>query len=223
MKKKSVSLDHQVHLSKLFGKKNLVHPENKIFKNIKGRIKRKDERESNSVFRQYITLKKIPFEINEGYLYPAKDLINENDFVIEVNVINRADKAILRSEKIKFKYVVMACELNPIAVPNNKKTNFILPIAENAWRLQLLNEQDPNELIVGMAEQDENLPELKTLFKNKKPDVNFIASNGWTALLSAVANGEEETTKYLLQKAADPSLSNKHEISPLHFSSKYGN
>ncbi len=221
LQKKSDSLDHQVevhNLAKSFGKANLKHPENKLFKHVSGVI-----RKNNSVFPRYITLKEIPFEIKKGCLYPAHDAFDENDLVIEVQVINRIDEAILRSDKIMFKYVVMACEKNPINVPTRKEENFILPISEYAWKLQLLNEQDPNDFIVVMAESDDNLSELKTLFKERNLDINYVASNGWTALLSAVANGAEETTKYLLQKAADTSLSNNHEVSPLHFSSKYGN
>jgi ankyrin repeat protein len=223
LKKKSDSLDHQVEVNKLFSEENLVHPKKKLLKNIRRQIKGDYERKNNSVFPRYITLKKIPFEIKKGCLYPVKDVLDNDDFVIEVKVIDRTDETILRSDKIMFKYVVMACEQTPIKAPKNKDANFIALIAENAWELQMLNENDPNEFIVGMAQSDESLPELKAVFKNKKIDVNFVAPNGWTALLSSVANGADETTKYLLQKAADPSLSNKHDISPLHFASKYGN
>lgn len=226
LKNKSDSLDHQVevhNLCKSLGVENLTNPESKLFKHVRGVIKKNYERENNSVFPRYIPLERIPFEIKEEYLYPAKDAFDDDEIVIEVHVINRMDETILRSDKIMFKYVVMACEENPIKVPKNKDENFILPISENAWKLQILNEQDPNEFIVGMAENDDNLPELKALFKDKDPDVNYVASNGWTALLSSVANGADETTKYLLQKAADTSLSNKHGFTPLHFSTKYGN
>jgi hypothetical protein len=226
LKKKSDSLDHQVevsNLSKSFSGENLTHPEKKLFKNVKRLIKSNHERENNSVFPRYITLKEIPFEIKNGHLYPVQDAFNGDDFVIEVMFINKIDEKILRSNKIMFKYVVMACDETPIKANKNKDENFILPISENALKLQILNEQDPSDIIVSMAESDANLSELKALIISKKIDVNHVASNGWTALLSSVANGAEETTKYLLQKAADTSLSNKHEASPLHFSSKYGN
>jgi len=226
LKKKSDSLDHQVEvhdLSKSSMVEDLVYPEKKLSKKIRSVIKRSYERNTNSVFPRYITLQEIPFEIKNGHLFPEKGVLNNDDFVIEVNVIKRSDGSVRRSEKIMFKYVLMACEKDPVKVPKSNDAGFITSIAENAWKLQLLDQNDPSDLMVRMAESDGNLPEIKALFKNKKVDVNFIALNGWTALLSSVANSAEKTAKYLLQKAADPCLSNKHDVSPLHFASKYGN
>ena len=226
LKKKSDSLDHQVEVqnsSKSFNEKILEHPEKKISKSIKNIIKKNSERESNNVFPRFITLKEIPFELKNGYIFPVKGALNDDDFVIEVNIINRATGSVISTEKIRFKYMTLACKQNPTKVPKDNDLSFINIIAENAWKLQVLNEKDPTDLIIGLAESDDNLLELKALFKRKKIDINFVAPNGWTALLSSVANGAEKTTKYLLQKAADPSLSNKHEVSPLHFASKYGN
>jgi ankyrin repeat protein len=70
---------------------------------------------------------------------------------------------------------------------------------------------------------DGYLKNLKEIFNTRDPDVNFVDSNGWTSLLLAVANGEEKTAEYLLQKAANPLLSTKHGASPLHFAAMYGN
>jgi hypothetical protein len=226
LKKQSDSIDHSFevnNLSKLFHDKNFEYPQNKLSKNIKNIIKKNYEKEINNTFPRFIPLKEISFEIKNGFISPVENALNNDDFVFEINIINRTTGSILSAEKIKFKYIKLAFEQKPIRAPEDNNYSFINLIAENAWKLQVLNETDSNKLIFRMSESDDNLIELKALFKNKKIDINFVASNGWTALLVSVANGADKTTKYLLQKAADPSLSNKHGASPLHFSSKYGN
>jgi len=226
LKKQSDSIDHSFevnNLSKLFHDKNFEYSQNKLSKNIKNIIKKNYEKEINNTFPRFIPLKEISFKIKNGFISPVENALNNDDFVFEINIINRTTGSILSAEKIKFKYIKLAFEQKPIRAPEDNNFSFINLIAENAWKLQVLNETNSNKLIFRMSESDDNLIELKALFKNKKIDINFVASNGWTALLVSVANGADKTTKYLLQKAADPSLSNKHGVSPLHFSSKYGN
>jgi ankyrin repeat protein len=96
-------------------------------------------------------------------------------------------------------------------------------MASKAYSIQLFHESDPNELLLNFANSDENICYLKELLNNRDPDINHVGENGWTALLVSVANGEEKTVKYLLQRAADPNISTKHGATPLHFASKYGN
>ena len=226
LKKKSDSLDYAVEVNDLFKSfhdKNFKHPQNKLSKNIKNIIKKNYEKEINNTFPRIIPLKEISFEIKNGFISPVENALKNDDFVFEINIINRTTESILSAEKIKFKYIKLAFEQNPIRAPRDNNFSFINIIVENAWKLQILKETDPTDLMFRMSISDDNLIELKALFKNTKIDINFVASNGWTALLVSVANGAEKTTKYLLQKAADPSLSNKHGVSPLHFSSKYGN
>jgi len=104
----------------------------------------------------------------------------------------------------------------------NDIKSFLTPMASKAYSIHLFHESDPNELLLKFSYSDENIIYLKELLNDKNPDINYVGADGWTALLMSVANGEEKTAEYLLQKAADPDISTKHGATPLHFASKYG-
>ena len=118
--------------------------------------------------------------------------------------------------------IKQACnEISSLPVGNDIRS-FLTPMASKAYQLQKLNESDSNKLLYELSMHDKNLKELKSLLKTRTPNVNHKNEDGWTALLIAVANGQENIAKFLLQKAADTSISTKHGASPLHFASKYG-
>lgn len=79
------------------------------------------------------------------------------------------------------------------------------------------------ELVMWQFILDRNIEKLKALFKETIVPINHVFDHGgYTALLLAVANGEFEISKYLLEKAADPNIANQMGITPLNFAAKYG-
>ena len=222
--KKSGSLDRSVETYehvKSTGKPFLTK-KNKIHKQVMRYIRNSDEEERKSMLPRFIMLEELSFKEEGGHFVPLDSNIQDEDFVLRVDFIKKQDGKVIKSEDVKYKYIKQACtEVSKIAVGSDIRS-FLIPMSTRAYYLHSFHEHDPNELLINIASSDEDLPHLKELFSKRKPDVNFQAPNGWTALLIAVANGQEKTAKYLLQKAADPSISTKHGASPLHFASKYG-
>lgn len=222
--KQSESMDRSVETYEHFksAEKPLLKKKNKTYKQIMRFIQNNDEKEKKSMFPRFIMLEELSFKEEGNHFVPSNSRIQDEDFVLRVNFIQKQDGKIMKTEDVKYKYIKQACkEVSKIAVGNDIRS-FLTPMATKAYYLHSFHEHDSNELLVNMAGHDENLSQLKELFKKRDPDVNFLAPNGWSALLIAVANGQEKTAKYLLQKAADPSISTKHGASPLHFASKYG-
>ena len=222
--KKSASLDRQVETSEYVAslKKPITKPKKKIHKKIMKTIKRVDEEERKGIFPRFIMLKELSFKEDGAHLVPDVKNIDDNEPVLRVNIIQKENGNILKTEDVKFKYVKMACQQLPKLTPGNDIRTFLTPMASKAYSIQSFHENDPNDLMLNLSASDENLLTLKELFKKRNPDINYVASNGWSALLISVANGEEKTAKFLLQKAADPSIATKHGATPLHFAAKYG-
>ncbi len=224
LEKQSASIDRQVETSEYVSslRKSLSLPKKKIYKRIMTIIKGMGEEQIKSTFPKFIMLKEIAFKEAGAHLVPIVEGANDDELVIRVNLIKKDTQEILKSEDISFKYVKMACEQVPKLISGNDIKGFLTPMATKAYSIHLFHESDPNELMLYFAFSDEEINNLKELFKNRNPNINHVASNGWSALLTSVANGAEKTTKYLLQKAADPSISTKHGATPLHFAAKYG-
>ena len=225
LEKKSDSLDRQVETSEYVSslKRPISFPKKKIHKNIMKTIRRGEEEERKAIFSRFIMLEKIAFKEVGDHFIPIVEGANDDDSVIRVNIIKKDTEKIVESEDVKFKYFKMACEQSSKLIYGNDIRSFLTPMAFKAYSIHLFHENDPNELMLKFASGgDEYLSNLKELFKTRNPDINYVASNGWTALLLSVANGEEQTAEYFLQKAADPDVSTKHGTTPLHFASKYG-
>ncbi|MCE5364983.1 ankyrin repeat domain-containing protein [Pseudomonas anguilliseptica] len=58
---------------------------------------------------------------------------------------------------------------------------------------------------------------------DKKTDLNERAAYGWTPLMMAIAQGDLETAKTLLDLGADPDITNLQKRSALHFAARYAN
>lgn len=222
--KQSASLDRQVETSEYISslRKPPSLPRRKIHKRIMKTIRKGDEEQRKSIFPRFIMLKEITFEPVGAYFVPNVEGANDDEPVLRVNLIKKDTEEIVESEDVNFKYVKMACKQVPKLTSGNDVRSFLTPMANTAYSIHLFHESDPNELMLKFATSDEYISNLKELFKNRNPDINYVASNGWSALLISVANGEEKTANYLLQKAADPGISTKHGAAPLHFASKYG-
>jgi len=222
--KKSASLDRQVETSEYVAslRNPLSVPKKRFHKKIMKTIRKGDEEQRKHIFPRFIMLKEISFKEVGAHFVPTIEDTDDDEPVLRVNLIQKDTEEIVESKDINFKYVKMACEQVPKLTSGNDIRSFLTPMATKAYSIHLFHESDPNELLLKFAASDENLSNLKELVKNRNPNINQIASNGWTALLISVANGEEKTVKYLLQKAADPNISNKHGATPLIFASKYG-
>lgn len=222
--KKSESLDRSVETYEYIKSsgKPLLKTKNRIHRQIMRYIQNNDEEKRKSIFPRFIMLKELSFKVEGEHFVPSNNDIQDEDFVLRVNFIQKQDGATIKTEDVKYKYIKQACkEVSKIAVGNDIRS-FLTPMSTKAYYLHKLHEHDANELLLMMAGNDENLSQLKELFQKRNPEINFLAENGWSALLISVANGQEKTAKYLLQKAADPSISTKHGASPLHFASIYG-
>lgn len=226
LEKKSTSLDRQVETSEYIStlKKPISQPKKKSHKKIMKLIRRVEDEQKKSIFPMFIMLQGISFKEDGERFAPIVKDANDDDSVLRVNLIKKETDEILESEDIKFKYVKMACEQMPKFNYGNDIRGFLTPMASLAYSIHVFHESDQNELMLKFASSgDEYLNNLKELFKIRNPDINYIASDGWTALLISVANGEKKTAEFLLQKAADPAITTKHGAAPLHFASKYGN
>jgi hypothetical protein len=149
--------------------------------------------------------------------------MDDEEKVLRIKFVNKKNGAVLKSADIKFKYYKSA--LKEIELPSNKKhiNDILSTVGLKAYNIQLLNEgSNPNELLFEIAGSGA-LKELKQVITNRNPDINYIAPDGWSPLLIAVANGHDEIVKYLLKKGAKPNIYNKLGASPLLFSSWYGN
>lgn len=224
LEKYSDYLDREVEVSEYVSSLRKPPPglRKRIYKKIMARINRENDKDRKSIFPRFIVLKQITFKELGDRSIPILEGANDDDPVIKMNLIRKDTQEILNTKDIKFKYVKMVCENVPKLKPENDIRKFINSIAYNAFLLQAINESHPDELMLMYASSDQNLSELKYLFKNKNPNINHIASNGWTALLVSVANGAEKNAKYLLQKAADPNISTKYGATSLHFAAQYG-
>lgn len=224
--KKAASLDREVEVSEYISslRKPFSPPEKKIHKKIMRWIRRGDEEQRKAFFPRFITIEAISFKEAGDHIVPIVKGVDDDDPVIRVNIIKKDTEEIIKSEEVKFKYVKMACEQSRKIIYGNDIRSFFAPMASMAYSIHLFHESNPNEMLLEFSHSgDEYLNNLKALFKARNPDINYVHSDGWTALLFSVANGEGKTAEYLLQKAADPDVATKHGATPLHFASMYGN
>lgn len=224
LSKKSESLDRQVEVcehSKTL-RNPISMPNKKIHKKIMNHINKEGEYARKGIFPRFTMIKEFQFTQLDNKLIPSSEQLQDEDLAINVSFIEKSNGKIVHTEDIKFKYIKQACnELSSLPVGNDIRS-FLTPMATKAYQLQKFNESDVNKLLFELSMHDDNLKELKSLVKTRNPDINHKNEDGWTALLIAVANGQENTAKFLLQKAADTSSSTKHGASPLHFACKYG-
>lgn len=206
LEKLSASLDRQVETSEYISslRKPISLPKRKTHKRIMTKIIRTDEEQMKSSFPRFIMLKKIAFKEVGAHFVPIIEGANDDAPVLRVEIIQKDTQEILKSEDVNFKYVKMACEQVPKLISGNDINGFLIPMATKAYSIQLFYESDPNELMLKFAFSDTEISNLKKLFKNRSPNINYVASNGWSALLTSVANGAEKNTKYLLQKLLIP-------------------
>lgn len=226
LEKKSASLDRAVEVSEYVSslRKPLSHLKKKGHKKIMKTIRMGDTEQRKANFLRFITIEEISFKETGDHVTPIAKGVKDDDPVIKVNTVNKNTGEIIESVDVKFKYVKMACEQPSKLIYGNDIKGFLNPIAARAHSIHLFHESNPNDLMLDFAHVgDEVLNNLKELVKARNPDINYHNPDGWTALLLAVANGEEKTADYLLNKAADPNIATKHGATPLHFASKYGN
>ena len=225
LKRTSESLDREVETSEAVSslRKTIYPIKNKTHKKIMRAIQGDAAERKKSTLTQISTLKEIDFNPVDEHCIPNVDDASDDEPVLRIEVLNKNTKEIIEQTDIKYKYIILACREIPRSQLDNDERAFLNLVASKAHSIQLLNEGDPNELMLNYSASDKYLSDLKELFNTRKPDINHVASNGWTALLISVANGEVRTAKYLLQKASAPNLATKHGAAPLHFASKYGN
>lgn len=224
LEKLSAFFDREVEVTEYVSslRKPLSVPKKRVSKKIMTNIKRGYEERRKSTFPRFIMLKQIAFMEEGAHSVPIIEGANDNDPVIRVDWMKKDTQEIIKTDDINFKYVKMACKQVPKLIRGNDIRSFLNSMAFKAHSLHVIHENDPNELMFNYALSDENINNLKELFKNRNPTINYVAPNGWSALLVSVANGAEKNAKYLLQKAADPSISTKYGATPLHFAAKYG-
>ena len=204
-------------------RKPLSIPNNRIHKKIMRTIRGDDAEQRKAVFSRFVLLEAITFKEMNDHFVPIVKGVGDDDPVIRVNIVNKNTGEVINSEDIKLKYVKMACEQFSKLSNGNDIRGFLSPMSAKAYSIHLFHENNPNDLMLDFAHVgDEVLNNLKELIQTRNPDINYHHSNGWTALLLSVANGEEKTADYLLRKAADPNIATKYGATPLHFAAKYG-
>lgn len=223
LSKTSNFLDYQVELSEYASSSGLKNSEHrkKSHKKVMRIVKRQNEAARKNIKHRFKFLKEVQFQ-PEGNRFVPQIMEEEEERVLRVELLAKDQEKVTASADVKFKYVQSACkEFNR---PRNKNDlrSFLTPMALKAYYLQILFESDPNELLFALSINGA-LNDLKELVTKRNPDINYIAENGWTPLLIAVANGHAEIAKYLLQKGADPNIANKLGASPLLYAAWYGN
>lgn len=186
------------------------------------RIIENQKKSADKITPRFQVISDLEFSHKDGFIQLRSKKTQDEENAIEIDFINQRNGISVQKTLIKYKYIKAACHEGIKIIPGNDINPALTALVLRANELRALQEDDPNELILQLSENDRNLPILKILLKNRAPNINYRSHNGWTPLLTAVANGQFETTRFLLQKAANPLSSTKFGYSSLHFASKYG-
>src|SRR3989304_5932862 len=222
----SDSLDRKVEISKFedLPPKSILNSKRKHRKII-NHITRVNKKYFDNIKVRFQILKQLELYVNNGKLYVNE--INNDESVILATYIDKKNNAILEKYYIKFEYIKSAIEqINATGIQTkitkNNYNSLLDNIAYAALKLSISNERNCNSSLF-IAVQEGNLSQLKLILNDENIDINHQLENGYTALTLAVANGNQEKSKLLLQKAADPNIPNKLSVTPLGFAAFYGN
>ncbi|MFA5461541.1 MAG: ankyrin repeat domain-containing protein [Sulfurimonas sp.] len=146
---------------------------------------------------------------------------NKKNKFVTTEVYNKKTDEVIEQLDISFEYLEEASK--KMSFPNNKEdyNNIITVLVSSAYELCKINDYDKNELLMQFA-SDGSFDELKDLLNQDDVNIDYVAPNSWTPLLIATANGHYKAVQLLLDKAAEPNLTNAYGASALHFASKYG-
>ena len=168
-------------------------------------------------------LKEISIDTNNGEI-----IINDFDpeeAIVELTFIHLENKKLNETHLLKSKYFKESADKFKSKLINHNKEN-AQPIFDRiclmTLDLQRKNEFDPN-IVLAFLLQNNSLYEIKDFISKNEPYLNKKLENGWSPLLLCAANGWYEKANYLLQKGADPDISNKLGRTPLSFATLYGN
>ena len=168
-------------------------------------------------------LKDISIDTNNGEI-----IINDYDPeepIVELTFSHLENKKLNETHLLKSKYFKESADKFKSNLKNSNPKN-VQPIIDQVCRLTLdlqrRNEFDPNTILVSLIHNN-SLDEIKEFINKKNPDLNQKLENGWSPLLISVADGYYDKANYLLQKGADPDISNKLGATPLGFAAQYGN
>lgn len=197
-----------------------IKSDKKEHKEIMRLIKNEDETRAKNLNYRFKFHEEIQLQLNKNGAIKLEKTTDDN--VVHFEMFDKSTGEIIEQLEIKFEYLELASKkINP---PENKEdvNDFINNLVWKAYELQKFSNVDnKNELLMELA-HDGELEQLKELLKDDEIDVDYIAKNSWSPLLIATANGHYGTVKLLLEKAAEPNISNALGASPLHFATKYG-
>lgn len=222
----SDSLDRGVEISSV--KHSL--PENIISSKRKHRkimnvIRKNYAKYFSNIKMQFLVLEELKLYIKDGKLH-INTYNNDKDIIL-VNYIDKQDETIFEKYYIKYKYIKSAItKINQTLIQTKITGDNYQSILNNIayTALKLSKEDKPsNNMDLFYAVENGNLGQLKSVLQNNNIDINYQLDNGYTALTLAVANGDLNKSKLLLQKAADPNIPNKLGATPLGFTALYGN
>ena len=196
-----------------------IKSDKKEHKEIMDLIKNEDETRAKNLNYRFKFNKEIQLNKNGAI---KREETTDDDNAVHFEMFDKSTGEIIEQLEIKFEYLELASKkINP---PENEEdvNDFINNLVWKAYELQKFSTVDnKNELLMKLAYAGE-LERLKELLKDDEIDVDYVAENSWSPLLIATANGHYGTVKLLLEKAAEPNISNALGISPLHFAAKYG-
>ncbi|MDP2892875.1 MAG: ankyrin repeat domain-containing protein [Sulfurimonas sp.] len=220
------SLNRQVEVSESIKVNNYeetlkkIKSDKKEHKEIMKLIKNEDETRAKNLNSRFKFNEEIQLQLNKNGAIKLEKPTDDN--VVHFEMFDKSTGDIIEQLEIKFEYLELASKkINP---PENKEdvNDFIYNLVWKAYELQKFSNVDnKNELLMELA-YDGELEQLKELLKDDEIDVDYIAKNSWSPLLIATANGHYGTVKLLLEKAAEPNISNALGASSLHFAAKYG-
>lgn len=180
-----------------------------------------EKKKDYNIFPRFQFLKEIQFRPVHDKFEPVS--MDDDDPVLQVAIIREDDGSTMDLCIVKIKYIKAACQQVRVPAGGNYEVDFLSPMGLLAYCLQKQDEVTPEQQLHLIAESG-TVEELQELFKKYTLDVNYQNyHDGWSPLHAAVASGIIENVKFLLQKAADPNISNKLGLSPIFYSVLYGN